>query len=103
MNPSTPEWPELDIVTPYGIVTRLPTSFPIMDPELDGHLEPDLFQTGFDDANARLCALPPSWARHHATNVMDTEPDLDADDPSYTRGYRAAMYGYLRHAGGPGN
>ncbi|MDR2281396.1 MAG: hypothetical protein LBE07_11155 [Gordonia sp. (in: high G+C Gram-positive bacteria)] len=94
---STPEYPELDIVTPYGIVTRLPTSFPIIDPELDGHLDPCLFQAGFDDANMRLSAFPPSWARHHASTVLDTEPALDDDEPSYTRGYRAALYGYLKH------
>ena len=35
-----PELPDLDIVTPYGTITRLPTSFPITDPEIDAHLDP---------------------------------------------------------------
>ncbi|MAU84948.1 MULTISPECIES: hypothetical protein [Gordonia] len=89
---------DLDIVTPHGVVTRLPTSFPIVDHELDGHLDPDLFQKGFEDANERLCGFPPPWARHHASSTMAVEPDPDDEEPSYTRGYRAALYGYLRHA-----
>ncbi|AZG44709.1 hypothetical protein [Gordonia insulae] len=93
-----PGAPELDITTAHGIVTRLPTSFPIIDPELDGHLDPDLFQKGFDDANSRLDTFPRSWARHHASTTMAAAPAADDDEPSYTRGYRAALYGYLRHS-----
>ena len=52
----------------------------------------------FDDANDRLCGFPPPWARHHASSTMASEPDPDDDEPSYTRGYRAALYGYLRHS-----
>lgn len=85
-------------MTPGGVVTRLPTSFPIVDPELDGHLDPDLFQQGFDDANARLCAFPRAWARHLADSTMATPPEPEDEEPSYTRGYRAALYGYLRHS-----
>ncbi|GAB93091.1 hypothetical protein [Gordonia rhizosphera] len=93
-----PDLPELDIVTAHGTVTRLPTSFPIIDPELDGHLDPDLFQKGFEDGNARLLTLPPAWARHHASSILACAPDPHDDEPSYTRGYRAALYGHLRHA-----
>jgi hypothetical protein len=92
------ELPDLDIVTEYGIVTRLPTSFPIYDADLDEHLDPDLFQKGFDDAEAALCALPAPWARQLASSTLDCPPDPDDEEPSYTRGYRAALYGYLRHA-----
>jgi len=89
--------PDLDIVTPYGVVTRLPTSFPIYDAELAAHLDADLFQKGFEDAEAELCALPLPWRMRLATKVLDSPPDPDDDEPSYTRGYRAAMYGYVRH------
>ncbi|HEY9312362.1 hypothetical protein [Williamsia sp.] len=97
-----PDLPELDIVTQYGVATRLPTSFPLIDPELDDALDPDLFQHGFDDALTRLESMPAPWALHFATLTMAAEPDLTAADParaepSYTRGYRAALYGYLRH------
>lgn len=92
-----PDLPELDIVTQYGVATRLPTSFPLIDPELDVALDHDLFQHGFDDALTRLESMPTPWAHHFATLTMAAEPDLTADEPSYTRGYRAALYGYLRH------
>lgn len=88
--------PELDIHTEYGIVTRLPTSFPLIDPELDDALDPDLFQKGFEDALAYLDTLPCTWAQHHASTVLDQEPDPDDDEPSHTRGYRAGLYGFLR-------
>ena len=91
-----PDLPELDIVTEYGVVTRLPTSFPLYDAELDQHLDPDLFQRGFADATAELDSLPPSWARHHASSIMACPPAPDDDEPSWTRGYRAALYGHLR-------
>jgi hypothetical protein len=91
-----PGLPELDIVTQYGVATRLPTSFPLVDPELDVALDHDLFQQGFDDALTRLDSMPAPWARNFATVTMDAEPDLTAE-PSHTRGYRAALYGYLRH------
>lgn len=97
MTTTNSELPGLDIVTTHGVVTRLPTSFPIIDPELDAHLDPDLFQRGFTDALARLDALPPTWARHHASSSLAVAPDPDDDEPSYTRGYRAGLYGYLRH------
>ncbi|MGV9712085.1 hypothetical protein ACWDTI_15640 [Gordonia sp. NPDC003424] len=90
--------PALDTPTADGVVTRLPTSFPIVDPELDAHLDPDLFQRGFEDALSRLDSLPRTWARHHASTTMASAPDPDDDEPSYTRGYRAGLYGYLRHA-----
>ncbi|MEE4024654.1 hypothetical protein V1Y59_16325 [Gordonia sp. PKS22-38] len=64
----------------------------------DTHLDPDLFRQGFDDANTRLNAFPPAWARHHASTIMAAARDSDDDRPSYTRGYRAALYGYLRHS-----
>lgn len=87
----------LDIVTEYGTVTRLPTSFPIIDPELDDCVDPDLFQKGFDDSLAYLDTLPPAWARHFATTTLAQEPDPDDDEPSHTRGFRAGLYGYVRH------
>ncbi|MDL9936416.1 hypothetical protein QSJ18_06655 [Gordonia sp. ABSL1-1] len=100
MSTIEPEFPPLDIVTPYGTATRLPTSFPLIDPELDSALDPDHFQQGFDDAITRLESLPAPWARQLASTTMAAEPDPDLteDDRSYTRGYRAALYGYLRHS-----
>ncbi|MFW0796807.1 hypothetical protein AAFP30_23580 [Gordonia sp. CPCC 205515] len=98
MTSNNTDLPDIDIVTAHGVVTRLPTSFPIIDPELDACLDPDLFQKGFADAVAVLDALPKPWARHHAASTMATAPDTDDDEPSYTRGYRAALYGHLRHA-----
>ncbi|GAC69730.1 hypothetical protein [Gordonia soli] len=97
MTPHEPELPELDIVTEYGIVTRLPTSFPIYDADLDEHLDPDLFQQGFVDAAGELDRMPCTWAHHHASRILACPPPEDDDEPSYTRGYRAAMYGHLRH------
>ena len=97
MTATGPELPELDIVTDHGVVTRLPTSFPIYDADLDAHLDPDLFQQGFTDAMTRLEALPPTWARHHAASILAAAPDPADDEPSHTRGYRAALYGHLRH------
>ncbi|NLG48076.1 hypothetical protein [Gordonia sp. (in: high G+C Gram-positive bacteria)] len=88
--------PDLDIHTEHGVVTRLPTSFPLADPERDADLDPDVFQRGFDEALAHLAQLPPSWARHYAATTLDQAPDTTRD-PSYTRGHRAGMYGYLRH------
>ncbi|MEE3853522.1 hypothetical protein VZC37_24525 [Gordonia sp. LSe1-13] len=64
----------------------------------DTHLDIDLFRRGFDDANAQLDAFPPAWARHHASTIMANKRDTDDAQPSYTRGYRAALYGYLRHS-----
>ena len=63
----------------------------------DSCVEPDIFRKGFDDASARLAALPASWALHYATTTLadGTIPDI-AD--SYERGYRAALYGYRRRA-----
>ncbi|EON31527.1 MULTISPECIES: hypothetical protein [Gordonia] len=97
-NPDS-DLPELDIVTEHGVVTRLPTSFPIYDAELDEHLDPDLFQQGFLDAAADLDALPAPWARQLASSTLACPPHPDDEEPSYTRGYRAALYGHLRHAG----
>ncbi|GEE03158.1 hypothetical protein nbrc107696_36040 [Gordonia spumicola] len=93
---STPGVPGGDITTEFGVVRRLPTTSRI-DADVDDDFDLDLFQAGFGDANVRLRTFPPSWARHHATTVMQSEPLVDDDAPSYTRGYRAAAYGYLRH------
>ncbi|MFT4088367.1 MAG: hypothetical protein QM658_14680 [Gordonia sp. (in: high G+C Gram-positive bacteria)] len=97
MSANDSDLPELDIATEHGVVTRLPTSFPIIDPELDEYLDPDLFQKGFSDALAYLDSLPPAWARHHASTVLAEAPDPDDDEPSHTRGYRAGLYGFVRH------
>ncbi|AUH68897.1 MULTISPECIES: hypothetical protein [Gordonia] len=80
----------------HATVTRLPTSYPLVDPELDVCLDPDLFQQGFDESLAYLSSLPPTWARHHAASVLENGTDPD-DDLSYQRGYRAGLYGFLRH------
>lgn len=68
-NPDS-DLPELDIVTEYGVVTRLPTSFPIFDAELDEHLDPDLFQQGFVDAAADPARFPrrgrDNWRRRRS-------------------------------------
>lgn len=92
-----PELPDLDIVTPYGTITRLPTSFPITDPEIDAHLDPVRFQQGFDDAVAHLARLPVPWAKHYASTTLENRSGPDSD-VSYVRGYRAALYGHLRHS-----
>ncbi|MFZ2509830.1 MAG: hypothetical protein WAW85_01900 [Gordonia sp. (in: high G+C Gram-positive bacteria)] len=97
MNHREPQVHELDIITEHGTVTRLPTSFPLIDPELDEYLDPDLFQKGFDDALEHLGTLPPAWARHFATTTLAQEPDPEDDEPSHTRGFRAGLYGHLRH------
>ncbi|MEZ5211813.1 MULTISPECIES: hypothetical protein [unclassified Gordonia (in: high G+C Gram-positive bacteria)] len=96
MTAHDPGFGELDIVTEYGTVTRLPTSFPLIDPELDDCLDPDLFQKGFEDSLADLDALPVPWARHYASTTLAQAPDPDADEPSHLRGYRAGLYGFLR-------
>lgn len=92
-----PRRPDLDLTNEHGPVTRLPTSFPLIDPELDACLDPDLFQKGFDDSLAYLDGLPPAWARHYAASTLAQAPDPDDDEPSHTRGFRAGLYGYLRH------
>lgn len=79
-----------------GSIPCLP-SYSIIDPELDAHLDPDLFQRGFKDGLAHLEALPKAWARNYAATVTATAPDPDDDEPSYTRGFRAALWGFLKH------
>ncbi len=98
MSHREPRLEPLDTVTEHGTVTRLPTSFPLIDPELEEFLDPDLFQKGFDDALAHLDTLPPAWGRHFATTTLAQEPDPDDDEPCHTRGFRAGLYGYLRHS-----
>ncbi|MBM7369444.1 hypothetical protein [Gordonia hydrophobica] len=92
------DMPELDIVTEHGIVTRLPTSFPLLDPERDADLDPDRFQQGFDDALADLDRMPPRWARHYATSILDKPAPRHDSDRSHTRGYRAGLYGFVHHS-----
>ncbi|WLP91051.1 hypothetical protein [Gordonia sp. NB41Y] len=85
------------------------------------HLDALEFRRGIEAAYAYLGALPIPWARHHAvstlaepprdvgppqhaaergpgeastTDVHDAESDLAAS--SYSRGYRAALHGFLR-------
>ena len=89
---------EIDIVTEHGIVTRLPTSFPLYDPERDADLDPDRFQQGFDDALADLDRMPSAWARHYAASILDTPAPRHDSERSHTRGYRAGLYGFLRHS-----
>lgn len=72
-------------------------SYSIIDPELDAHLDPDLFQRGFSDGLAHLATLPPAWARNYAATTTSTAPDPDDEEPSYTRGFRAALWGFLKH------
>lgn len=76
----------------------------IVDPDVDTML----FQQGFDDANAYLDAMPPTWAQHHASVTMSEPGPMDSsfdvgdlspaesEEASYRRGYRAALYGFLR-------
>ncbi|MFT4126154.1 MAG: hypothetical protein QM662_07975 [Gordonia sp. (in: high G+C Gram-positive bacteria)] len=58
-------------------------------------LNPARFRAGIDDANSYLATLPAPWARHHAASTL-AEAIAPDGDPSYTRGYRAALHGYLR-------
>lgn len=92
--------PYRDIVTAGCGVIPLPAGLPIIDPGLDDQLDPHQFQKGFKDATARLDTFPSAWARHHASSTMALVPDPDEDNPSWMRGYRAALYGYLRHSTG---
>lgn len=80
---------EIDMIP----ITRSAPGSDIDDPELDGIR----FQQGFADAADELAALPAVWARHHASSTLDRGVP-DGSDPSYARGYRAGMYGHLRHA-----
>lgn len=63
----------------------------------DESLDPQSFQSGFDDASAHLSSMPTAWASHHASTTLAALPIPQADD-SYARGYRAALYGHLRHS-----
>lgn len=64
----------------------------------DSVLDLDEFHRGFGDAVDYLESLPGPWACHHAASTLE-QPLPDTGDPSHARGYRAAVFGYLR--GGP--
>lgn len=68
----------------------------IVNPELDGSLDAIRFQKGFDEASTYLETMPIAWARNYSTTVIADRRTYDFDDGSYARGYRAALYGYLR-------
>lgn len=93
-----PDPPEQAGAAPHSGDTCTSAAFLIGDPDLDEHLDPDQFRQGFEDGTARLAILPRPWARHHASSTIASSPDPDDDEPSWTRGYRAALYGYLRHS-----
>lgn len=76
--------------------TVIPPESALADAELDASLDAQRFEQGFDDASNHLDGLPVAWARHHANSVLADRHAADPDDPSYSRGYRAALYGFLR-------
>ncbi|MFW0784890.1 hypothetical protein AAFP35_10250 [Gordonia sp. CPCC 206044] len=55
------------------------------------------FRLGIDAAYAHLGTLPLPWARHHAVTTL--AGTIDGSRPSFSRGYRAALHGFVR--GGP--
>ena len=61
-------------------------------------LDHDEFRRGFSDAIDYLESLPGAWACHHASATLEP-PVSETGDRSHLRGYRAALFGYLR--GGP--
>lgn len=79
-----------------AVLAMIPPESVIADPSRDEGLDAIRFREGFDDASRYLRALPVPWARQHATTTLDSA--VEQSDPSYHRGYRAALYGYLRHA-----
>lgn len=64
----------------------------------DSVLDLDEFHRGFGDAVDYLESLPGPWACHHAATTLEL-PLPCTGDASHVRGYRAALFGYLR--GGP--
>ena len=65
---------------------------------MDNTLALDEFRRGFTDAVDYLSSLPGTWACHHASSILE-QPASEVCGPSHARGYRAALFGYLR--GGP--
>ncbi|MGC4932765.1 hypothetical protein ACLQ3C_03690 [Gordonia sp. DT30] len=64
----------------------------IDDPTLDA-VE---FQRGYDEASAYLASMPLAWAANHASAAL-AAGDIPDIRQSYERGYRAALYGFVRH------
>lgn len=77
-------------------VLTLPTAVAPESAIGDPSLDEELFAQGYDEASTYLASLPRAWAAHHASTALaDGEiPDIKQ---SYERGYRAALYGFLRH------
>ena len=78
------------------IVIGIPRESVITDPRRDRSLDVVRFRQGFDDAYSDLDGLPLPWARQRASQGL-AGSDND-EDSSYCRGYRAGMYGFLRHS-----
>ncbi|MCM3893883.1 MULTISPECIES: hypothetical protein [Gordonia] len=83
-----------------GRIVAFPVSTPptTRQPSLvDDTLDADAFQRGFDDATTYLATMPDTWARHHASSAL-ASGDIPEITQSYERGYRAALYGFVRQA-----
>lgn len=83
---------ERDLASTFDAI---PPESVIADPVRDHDLDAERFRAGFDDAVRRLAGLPDAWARNLAETTL-AAVHVD-DDASYARGYRAGLYGFLRH------
>ena len=83
-----------------GRIVAFPSSTPPTTHQsslTDDTLDEDAFQRGFDDATTYLATMPDTWARHHASSAL-ASGDIPEITQSYERGYRAALYGFVRQA-----
>ncbi|MCH5645600.1 MULTISPECIES: hypothetical protein [unclassified Gordonia (in: high G+C Gram-positive bacteria)] len=76
-------------------VIALPHAIPPESAICDASLDHERFESGFDDASAHLASLPRAWASHHASTML-ADGRIPDEKEAYERGYRAALYGYLR-------
>ena len=79
-----------------GRIVAFPTT-PPQPPLVDDTLDEEVFQRGFDDATTYLATMPVTWARHHASSAL-ASGDIPEITQSYERGYRAALYGFVKQA-----
>ena len=81
-----------------GRIVAFPSSTPPpthQSPLANDTVDEDAFQRGFDDATTYLATMPDTWARHHASSAL-ASGDIPDITQSYERGYRAALYGFVR-------
>lgn len=79
-----------------GRIVAFPSA-PSQPPLVDDTLDEEAFQRGFDDATTYLATMPAAWARHHASSTL-ASGDIPDIAQSYERGYRAALYGFVRQS-----